>query len=69
MNADPGRISLWLDLARSNGTKCFICGRIAEQNGPGSGEIRPIRISGIELTQEVQVSHLSICVGKGIGNA
>jgi len=62
---DPSRVSLWLNLARSNGEKCFICNRIAEANGSGTGEILSVKISGVELTREIQVAHLSRCVGRG----
>lgn len=62
--ADPATVSRWLVLAGSNGDKCFICSRIAEVNRPEAVEIRPIKISGIELSPDTQVTHLSLCVGR-----
>lgn len=67
--ADPGSVSRWLVLAGSNGEKCFICSRIVEVNRPDAGEIRPIKISGIELSPDTQVTHLSLCVGRTAANA
>ncbi len=69
IDIDPGTVSQWLTLAASNRAKCFICGRIAEANRPETGEVRPIRISGIDLGPETQVNHLSLCVGRGAANA
>lgn len=60
-------VSVWLDRARSNAPKCFICMRIAQGNVQGKGEIKPIKISGVELSAETQITHLSRCVGPGEG--
>ncbi len=58
-----GSLKLWLERAGRNGSKCVICLRIAEKNAPAAAELKPIRISGIEVTPEVQISHLVRCVG------
>lgn len=56
-------VRLWLERAKSNGPRCFICVRIAQLNELGEWPIRPIKISGIELSPETQISHLRRCVG------
>ena len=62
---DAGRekVRRWLELARARSEKCFICARIASENGVADGTLQPIRISGIELSVEVQGAHLARCVG------
>lgn len=57
-------VSVWLERAKSNAAKCFVCMRIAEGNGEKGADLRSIRISGIELTAETQIEHLARCVGK-----
>ncbi|MBI3855190.1 MAG: hypothetical protein HY293_05815 [Planctomycetes bacterium] len=70
MNEDPATevnfnlVSVWLDRARANAGKCFICMRIAEGNAEKGSGFSAIRISGIELSPELQIAHLSRCVGK-----
>jgi hypothetical protein len=59
-------IRLWLERAQANASKCFVCQRIAQENEKEGGEIKPIKISGIELTPEVQIGHLARCVGRSL---
>jgi hypothetical protein len=58
-----GKVRHWLELARAKSEKCFICARVASENLAGEGTLRPIKISGIEISTEVQLSHLARCVG------
>ena len=68
MDANPASevnfnsIRLWLERAQANSAKCFVCQRIAQENGREASEIKTIKISGIELTPEVQIGHLARCV-------
>jgi len=68
-SVDARLLSAWLERARAGATKCFICMRIAEGNPEQGAELRPIRISGIELSPETQSSHLARCIGATRPNA
>jgi hypothetical protein len=61
------KLSRWVELARAKSGKCFICARIASENEGGG--LRPIKISGIEISADVQESHLARCVGELPGEA
>lgn len=63
----PEKVRRWLELAHARLEKCFICSRIASENGAGDGTLRSIKISGIEISAEVQAGHLSRCVGGEAG--
>ena len=57
-------IRVWLDRAADHSPKCFICKCIADANRPFEGRIKPLKISGIEMSAETQVAHLDRCVGQ-----
>jgi len=63
------RIRRWVEVAGLHPGKCFICSQIASENRAGEGILRAIKISGVELTAEVQISHLARCVGGKDGEA
>ncbi|MBI2933883.1 MAG: hypothetical protein HYY16_19740 [Planctomycetes bacterium] len=57
-------LALWLERAARNAPKCFICLRISQVNRLGTTDMKTVRISGIDLSAEVQITHLARCVGK-----
>jgi hypothetical protein len=63
------KIRRWVELAREKSEKCFICARIASESDPGEGALGSIKISGIEISADVQISHLRRCVGGREGDA
>lgn len=68
-NLKRDAVRLWLSRAKVNSTKCFICNRIVEGNSPDTGDLKALKISGIDLTPETQFAHLARCVGRGEGCA
>ncbi len=61
---DAADIREWLARAVENTERCFVCKRIAEAHSRGETALRPLRISGIELSPETQITHLRLCVGR-----
>jgi len=57
------KVSVWLARARENASRCFLCNRIAQAHSGAPGDLQSIRISGVEMTAETQIAHLSRCVG------
>lgn len=57
-------VKLWLSRAQENSERCFVCRRIAEANAK-AGELRPLKISGVDMSAELQLTHLALCVGRG----
>ncbi|MBI2900851.1 MAG: hypothetical protein HYY17_11760 [Planctomycetes bacterium] len=62
-------VRVWLARAEANAAKCFICRSITRVNPPASAELRKVRIAGVELSAEMQISHLARCVGRSAHSA
>ncbi len=56
-------IRLWLQRAQDNTSRCFICRRIASANIATPEDMKVLKFAGVELTPEMQISHLARCVG------
>ncbi|MCI0656405.1 MAG: hypothetical protein L0170_04965 [Acidobacteria bacterium] len=58
---------VWVERARKNSARCYVCLRIARENEKEEGEFRNIKICGVEFSSESQIAHLARCVGKEAG--
>lgn len=56
-------VRLWLQRAQDNASRCFICRRIAGANFVAAENMKVLKLAGVELTPEMQISHLARCVG------
>jgi hypothetical protein len=62
-------VRTWIQRAGDNAERCFICRCIWAAHKDGTGRIEAIKVSSVEMTSDVQISHLSHCVGKIIPNS
>jgi hypothetical protein len=54
----------WIQRAGKNSEHCFICKCIWAVHKDGTGQIGTIKISSVEMTPDVQITHLAHCVGR-----
>lgn len=63
LETDYNDIRMWLERAQENSSRCFICRRIAGANVVAPENMKVLKLAGVELTPEMQISHLARCVG------
>lgn len=54
----------WQTRTEADPKRCFLCFRIWMGNRDRGGTLRPIRLAGLTVTREMQVSHILHCMGK-----
>jgi hypothetical protein len=55
---------VWVERATKNSTRCYLCLRISRASQMDDGEIKEIKVCGVEFSPETQIAHLARCVGK-----
>ncbi len=61
---DHEDFAVWLDRARANASKCFVCLRIAEVNARSEAILKPVLFAaGIEMPTDIQILHVLRCNG------
>jgi len=54
----------WLQHAEKRPRKCFLCFQIWLGNRSRHGTVGPIKLAGVSLSPEMQISHLAHCLGR-----
>lgn len=57
-------VQTWIQRAGANADRCFICRSIWSAHKDGSGRIGPIKVASVEMTPDVQISHLARCAAQ-----
>jgi hypothetical protein len=60
---DAKAVREWLKKAETNPKRCFLCFQIWLGNRDREGSLAPIKLAGIQMTREMQISHLAHCLG------
>jgi len=57
-------IRIWVERAKKNSLRCYVCLRISREHSMDGGEFRGFKVCGVEFSPETQIAHLARCVGK-----